>query len=429
MLQNNKKQFNPQFPFKKSKKEFLIKPEVIKKQKLLFNKDLFGKLQFVFGITYKRSNVFFTFYVKSEKYPNKVFVFYKQSTGLLKRQSGKVAGAPLRGRFKKQYETIRTRMNLVKSYIYEFIKFHPEMVIYKKIYVIWKLYTLTHHIITMLKYPLRFSYNTKVIETLLRERFADEILARLNLRERQNLTDYEIINKYFVKKRFSQNENLPTEIIFKKNKKKQIEELNAETFRKLKEVKSSIDKIKIIKKHLRLLLKFQIDIVVRNEEDQIKKMDPVYYSVAKLALASNLSVQEILEIAKIPTGVINEKNKIKSPYVRLNPLSKPLISKVKPINKEILDDNALIDIMDEMLKKRREENKNKRNPSHNLTTEECKKIVELDHCIKSLRKILKFDRRLIANQQPRIITKFLFKFPHNGCRPPKARRLKRSRRR
>jgi len=287
MLQNSKKPYNPQFPFKRSKKEFLIKPEVLKKQKLLFNQNLFGKLQFVFGITYKRSNVFFTFYVKSEKYPNKVFVFYKQSTGLLKRQPGKVVGAPLRGRFKKQFETIRTRMNLVKSYIYEFIKFHPEMVIYKKIYVIWKLYTLTHHIITMLKYPLKFSYNTKVIETILRERFTDEILARLNLRKRENLPDHEIIAKYFVKKRFSQHENLPTEIVFKKNKKKQIEELNAKTFNKLKEVKSFIDKIKIIKKHLRLLLKFQIDIIMQKEEGKIKKMDPVYYSVAKLALASN----------------------------------------------------------------------------------------------------------------------------------------------
>lgn len=426
MIANNRP-YNPQFPFKRSKKEHLIKPNVIKKQKLLFNKELFGKLQFVFGITYKRSNVFFTFYVKSEKYKNKVFVFYKQSTGLLQRQSGKVPGAPLRGRFKKQYETIRTRMNLVKSYIYEFIRIHPEMVVYKKFYVIWKLYTVTHHVLTMLTYPLNFSYNTRIIETILRERFADEILARLNLRKPRNLTDHEIITKYFVKKRFSKTDNVPTEVIFKKNKKKQIKELNSKTFKKLREVKSSMDKKKIIRKHLRLLLKFQTNILIQNEEDQINKIDPIYYSVAKLALASNLSVQEILEQAKIPTGVINEKNKIKSPYIKLNPIKnfssfKPINT---PINKEINKEINLtkeIDIMDEILKKKRE------NPK-NLTTAECKKIVELNYCLKNLHRILRFDYRLIENQQPRVITKFLFKFPHNGCRPPKARRLKRSRRR
>lgn len=399
--------YNPQFPFKKSKRDFLITPEMLKKQRLLFNKELFGKLQFVFGITYKRSNVFFTFYVKSEKYHNKVFVFYKQSTGLLKRQAGKVAGAPLRGRFKKQYETIRSRMNMVKSYIYEFIKIHPEMVSYKKFYVIWKLHTLTHHIITMLKYPLHFSYSTKILETILKERFADEILARLNLRERQNLTDHEIITKYFAKKR----SDGPTEIIFKKNKKKQIKELREELLKKIQEI-FIIDHKYNIKKYLRLMLKFQFNIVIKKEDELVKKIDPIYYEVAKLALISNLSVQEIIEIAKIPAGVINEKNKINLPYIKLNSLT----PKVKPIIKPQI---SMEEIKDIVIKKEQK----------SLSKEELKRNIELKHCLKSLKHILKFDPKLIANQQPRIITKFIFKFPHNGCRPPKARRLKRSRRR
>lgn len=422
-VEKKKYPYNPQFPFKKSKRDFLITPEILKKQKLLFNKDLFGKLQFVFGITYKRSNVFFTFYVKSEKYHNKVFVFYKQSTGLLKRQSGKVAGAPLRGRFKRQYETIRSRMNMVKSYIYEFIKIHPEMVMYKKFYVIWKLHTLTHHIVTMLKHPLHFSYSTKILETILKERFADEILARLNLRERQNLTDYEIITKYFVKKRSSDD---PTEIIFKKNKKKQIKELRDELLKKLEEI-IAIDQKYNIKKYLRLMLKFQFNIVIQKEDELVKKIDPIYYEVAKLSLASNLSVQEIIELAKIPAGVINEKNILNSPYIKL----KPLVSKVQPkVQPEISMEEALTKVLENFVIKKEKKNILKKTLlNKNLSKEEIKKNVELKHCLKSLKNILKFDPKLIANQQPRIITKFLFKFPHNGCRPPKARRLKRSRKR
>jgi hypothetical protein len=56
----------------KEKKSFkyLLTPEKIKEQKLLFNRSKFGYLKFFFSIVYKSTNVFFTFYCKSQNFPN-----------------------------------------------------------------------------------------------------------------------------------------------------------------------------------------------------------------------------------------------------------------------------------------------------------------------------------------------------------------------
>jgi len=403
-----------QFPFKKSKKDFLISPESLKKQKLMFNKRVFGALKFYFEITYKRSNIFFTFFCKAEKFPNRVFVIYKQSTGLLSRQPGKTAGAPLRGRFKRQFDTIRTRMNMVKTYIYEFIKVHPEIVEYKRFFIIWKLYTINTNVINLLRYPLKFQYSYKVIERVLKEKFKDEILYKLGLRPKLNLSTHEIILRAFTQKN---NPNLRKEghfgeFIFKKNKKKRLQMLRSELNTQL----DKLDPATRLEKLL-LIVKFQQEVFMKKQEEKIRKIDPVYYTLAKIAIVAGLSVQEVMTFTDVQKDEIRAENIIYSSYVRskpLNPLPNPNAGKTPKEQALAKIDN----FQKQMLVKQ----------GYSRIKNYGKESYELIYCQNYLEKCLKFNPIIIYDEQPRMITQIIFKFPHNGCRPPKARRLKRSRR-
>jgi hypothetical protein len=148
-------------PFKK----FIITPEQTRLQKRIFNVNKFGSLKFYFVISHRKTNTFFSFYCKASKIPSKVFLFCKYSTGSELRDAirdGKAPVVPLRGRCKNQLQRIRFKFNQLKSYVYEFIRIHPEMIKYNSNFnVIWKIYKLDMNIHSLITQPFNILVSSK----------------------------------------------------------------------------------------------------------------------------------------------------------------------------------------------------------------------------------------------------------------------------
>jgi hypothetical protein len=139
-----------------------ITPEQLQNQKKLFNYTIYGFLKFYFVISYKKSNIFFSFYCKSQNFSSQVFLFYKQSLGLEQRddiREGKAPVVGLRGRRKNQFYHIKLKFNMAKAYIYEFIKCHSEMIDYNNLHVVWKMQKFDMHINNLLNIPFNIDFN------------------------------------------------------------------------------------------------------------------------------------------------------------------------------------------------------------------------------------------------------------------------------
>lgn len=303
----------------KKKKTFekLISPEKIKQQKFIFNRSKFGNLQFHINILYKSTNVFFTFYCRSEKYLDKSFVFFKTSLGLENRDKIRKKLIPkvfMRGRRKNQFTHMRNKLNYFKAYIYDFIKAHPEIVAYKRFFITWQIHLLDTNLYSLLKQNFNITYSYSILNRIIKEHIKNEILFKLNLREKLNITDHDIIYNFFINK--------------KRNK---------------------------YKKLINLLL---------NSKD------------------------------------IEEEKK------------KQLISLPLNTNK----DNFLL-----------EEKKQLKNLSLNDKNIEEEKKNHINYVNKYLEKNIKLTELDFISEQPQVLSRLKFKFVHNGCRPKKARRLKRKR--
>ena len=157
------KKLTPKSYFKK----FIITPEQTRLQKKIFNYAKFGFLKFYFVVSHRKTNTFFSFYCKASKIPSKVFLFCKYSTGSESRDAirdGKSPVVPLRGRCKNQLQRIRFKYNQLKSYIYEFVRIHPEIVKYKANFnMLWKIYKLDMNIHSLINQPFNIlvSYKNK----------------------------------------------------------------------------------------------------------------------------------------------------------------------------------------------------------------------------------------------------------------------------
>jgi len=139
-----------------------ITQEQIQNQKKLFNYAMYVFLKFFFVISYKKSNIFFSFYCKATKISSQVFMFYKQSLGLENRddiREGKSPVVGLRGRRKTQFYHIKLKFNMAKAYIYEFIKCHPEVINYNNLHVVWKMQKFDMHINNLLTMPFNIDFN------------------------------------------------------------------------------------------------------------------------------------------------------------------------------------------------------------------------------------------------------------------------------
>ena len=148
-------------------KKFVITPEQTRFQKRIFNYAKFGSLKFYFVVSHRKTNTFFSFYCKASKIPSKVFLFCKFSTGSELRdliRNGKSPAVPLRGRCKNQLQRIRFKYNQLKSYLYEFIRMHPEISKYNASFnVLWKIYKLDMNIHSLINQPFNIlvSYKDK----------------------------------------------------------------------------------------------------------------------------------------------------------------------------------------------------------------------------------------------------------------------------
>lgn len=142
------------------KRVSLITPEQITKQKELFNFSIYGKLTFICVISYRLTNVFFSFYCKSENFPSKVFLFVQYSVGLDGRddiKKGKLPKVEQRGRRKNLIYFIRKKYNLLKVYLYTFYRVHPEMAVCN-LNICWKIYKLDHIIQTLISQSFSFDF-------------------------------------------------------------------------------------------------------------------------------------------------------------------------------------------------------------------------------------------------------------------------------
>jgi hypothetical protein len=341
--------------------EFLITPEKSRAQKLLFNKAKFGKLTFYISVVYKTTNVFFTFYCKSAKYPTKIFIFFKTSLGLEDRDKIRKGISPkvnMRGRRKSQFVHIRNKFNYFKAYIFDFIKAHPEIVAYKKFYMIWKIHMLDVNIQNLIKQNFEITYSFNILNRILKEQIKYKVLEYLKLLPTVDKSDYSIINKFYVdkdKKDFLQ--ELPLDFLLNKSKKEKLNEIKLLLTKRFKSL-SKKDKVSMIFRYFRMY-----------------KEEVILY----------------------------KKNKINT--------AKTFNFILKFLN-SFEDNRSVLDVRNEMVKKIQNEDKN-------LPTEIRLALSYLD-------KTIQLDDTDYILLQPRILHHFDFKFVHNGCRPKKSRRLKRT---
>lgn len=345
---------------KEDKKSFkyLLTPEKIKEQKLLFNRSKFGLLNFFFSVVYKSTNVFFTFYCKSQNFPNRVFIFFKSSLGLENRdkiRKGVFPKVPMRGRRKNQYVHIRNKFNHFKAYIYDFIKAHPEIVPYKKFFMIWKIYLLDNNIQGLMEQDIDISYSYNILERVMKEQAKNEILDTIKLRPKIKLTQHDIIyNYYSLKKNIF--EELPLDFIFEKDKKKKLLDIK-KLFLDYLNNANKVDKFQIMLEYI-----------------------TQYYINANLLIDGYIEKFQILDVYTkcidfIDTDLYESKD--------LELVSKDVI----PLNNNSVEINEALDYLENNLE---------------------------------------FDEFDVELEQPIIIHDYQFKFTHNGCRPKKARRCKRT---
>jgi hypothetical protein len=394
---------NTNIPLPRDNK-ILITPEAMKKHRLIFNRNQFGYLKFFLGISYKKSNVFFTFYCKSMDMPSKVFVFFKESVGMSDR--AKLKGtANLRGRFKKQFEQIKNKFNRTKAYIYEFIKAHPEIAAYKQINIVWKIYRIDHNFLSLVNQPLEITYSFKIIETVLKEQLKDKILSSLNLRDKLNIPAIDIIYKEFVKKNTSQIDSYRNlfQYIFKKNKKKQLQGLKEDLDKRLTQLPEPERLAK-----LQLMTQLQIELYDKRYGLEVTRVDPVYFFLGKIALIAGLTITDVMNLMKIREDLIQQPGIYKSNLLKYNKflLAEDLQSYETRTKKQ--KEIKIMETDSTLLKPK---------------TYKDKIVVRFT---KFLDKVIRFPRDVIEYEQPLLLHHFIFKFPHNGCRPKKARRVKRT---
>ena len=365
--------------FKSTVDKSLFSIEKLRKHKILFNRFKYGLLEFFFEITYKDSNVFLCFFCKAENYPSKVFVFFKQSLGLENRdkiRAGLSPKVPMRGRRKSQVPFIRNKFVLLKNYLFEFIKHHPEITAYKLICIIWKLYKFDVNIQNMMNQPFEITYNYKIIERVLKEHMKNEILARVGLREKLDLNSQDLISKFFVKKDSSSDV-----FLFRKNNKLQIREFKEELVEKFNELQNELQN-ESMKTRLIEIIKLQLQNSKKSREvnafDFIKKNVNIIFKTLK---------NENFNFSKNEYHMIDENKKI--------------------LNEESIDtENSQI---------------------NSITTTKFFSINKrLERYENYLEKSIYLNNYIISSYQPAVMHKVIIKFPHNGCRGKKARRLKRS---
>jgi hypothetical protein len=138
------------------------------KQKELFDFNIYGHLTFSLEIYFFETDVAFSFYCDSAKFPNKQFLFYRYT---LDRKQYKEL---FYNKCKDIYIYIHKKFNLIKKDIIEFINWHPEMVQYKNLKVVWCFEKQDLHIEYLLdelyssvKYSLAFrTLDKKTLERL-----------------------------------------------------------------------------------------------------------------------------------------------------------------------------------------------------------------------------------------------------------------------
>nr|BDB10228.1 hypothetical protein [Actinophrys sol] len=384
-------ELNP-FKFNSTIDKSLFSIEKLRRHKILFNRFKFGLLEFFFEVTYQKSNVFLCFFCKAENYPTKVFVFFKQSLGLENRDKIRKGLSPkvlMRGRRKTQAPFIRNKFNIVKNYLFEFIKHHPEITAYKLICIIWKLHKFDVTIHNLMNQTLKITYSFNVIERVLKEYMKNEILARLGLRTKLDLNPHDIISKFFVKKAASSDV-----FLFRKNKKMQISEFKEELGEKFKLLQSEDTKNKLIE-----IIKLQL----RNSKNSKNSRNPIETNAFDF-IKKNVNI-----ISKSLSN--SEFNFEKNKYHPMGDIAKKDYQDDNYIDKyvnnvDLVSDNKYLSISD----------------TKALTLGDR----QLSRYEEYLDKSLKLNKYIISSYQPAIMHKVIVKFPHNGCRGKKARRLKRS---
>jgi hypothetical protein len=183
-----------------------ITPEKSARQKRIFDVNRWGNLKFFIVVSYRKTNVFFSFYCKAEKVPSRVILFYQRSLGLEKRDAIRLGTSPKvtqRGRLKSQLYRINLKFNMLKAYVTEFIKTHPIFLLSNCIHVVWKIHTFDANIHSILTQPFDLSvdasFKMKESQAEIDSKLQEEILKRKKLMEEKYMSFEEKQEKGLIK--------------------------------------------------------------------------------------------------------------------------------------------------------------------------------------------------------------------------------------
>jgi hypothetical protein len=150
--------------FKYNKKDFVLlfrQNSWVVQNNVFIHPEIFGKVQFYFIISYKSTNIFYTFLMKGSKMPTKNYIIAKATVGSINRKNKSEKNVQ-RGRLKKNYAQIVGRFAMFRRFCFDFFNHHPNLPSFHCT-TVWKISKIDSLLIRMLNHIKYHKFNLEEV--------------------------------------------------------------------------------------------------------------------------------------------------------------------------------------------------------------------------------------------------------------------------
>lgn len=147
--------------FKYDKNNFVLKfreNSWVLQNEIFTHPEIYGDISFYFIISYKTTNIFYTFLMKTINFPNKTYIIAKASTGFINRMTSSELKNVQRGRVKTNFSQIIGRFAMFRRFCFDFFKNHPNLPSFNCV-TIWKIDVFNSMLLKILNHVKYNEYN------------------------------------------------------------------------------------------------------------------------------------------------------------------------------------------------------------------------------------------------------------------------------
>lgn len=147
--------------FKYDKKNFVLKfreNSWVLQNEIFTHPEIYGDINFYFIISYKTTNIFYTFFMNTTNFPNKTYIIAKASTGFVNRIDSSELKNVQRGRVKTNFSQVIGRFAMFRRFCFDFFKNHPSLPSFNCV-TIWKIDVFNSMLLRILNHVRYNEYN------------------------------------------------------------------------------------------------------------------------------------------------------------------------------------------------------------------------------------------------------------------------------